>query len=221
MSFHRVQYLLFDLDGTLLDSLPGIDFSMKQACQSVGIPEIKANLRSLLGPPIRTILSKAVPTEDRALLDRLEAAFRISYDTEGWQKTTCFEGALEALQEFREDGRRLFVISNKPRPIALRILEHEGMLALFKAIYTPDSRVPPFGSKEEIIKGFLTEQGVSPSECLMVGDTMEDVAAAAANEMPVVFMEHGYGEAEPAVPNEMRFLGFHDFRICLTMESAR
>ena len=52
--------ILFDLDGTLLDSLPGIAFSVREACRMVGLPEPKINLRSLLGPPIRTILSRAV-----------------------------------------------------------------------------------------------------------------------------------------------------------------
>ena len=139
--------ILFDLDGTLLDSLPGIAFSVHEACRMAGLPAPKIDLRSLLGPPIRTILSRAVPTDDPVLMDQLEKAFRISYDTEGWRKTSCFDGAQPALRMMKAEGQRLFVVSNKPRHISLRILEREGLLPLFERIYTRDSRTPALASR--------------------------------------------------------------------------
>lgn len=186
--------LLFDLDGTLLDSFPGIAFSVGKAFHAAGLPEPKIDLRELLGPPIRTILSHAVPTDDPVLLDRLEQAFRISYDTEGWRKTSCFEGAKAALETMKAEGHRLFVVSNKPRHISLRILEREGLVQFFERVYTPDSRAPAYSSKHEMLLEFFNEYGVSPLDCLMVGDTMEDAAAAATAEVEFVYMTHGYGD---------------------------
>lgn len=214
--------ILFDLDGTLLDSLPGIAFSVQEACRMVGLPVPKVNLRTLLGPPIRSILSRAVATDDPALMDRLERAFRTSYDTEGWRKTSCFDGALAALGMMKADGRRLFVVSNKPRHISLKILEREQLLPLFEQIFTRDSRIPAC-SKQEILDEFLSEYGVSSADCLMVGDTMEDALAAAAAGIGFVYMTHGYGELThaPSIPIAHKLDSFSQFWQLMTQEPVR
>src|ERR1700721_2374605 len=204
--------ILFDLDGTLLDSLPGIAFSVQEACRMVGLPEPKINLRSLLGPPIRTILSRAVAADDPALMDQLEQAFRTSYDNEGWRKTSCFDGAQATLGMMKAGGHRLFVVSNKPRQISLKILEREGLLPLFERIYTRDSRTPACTNKE-MLRQFLSEYDVSSPACLMVGDTMGDATAPAAVGMGFVYMTHGYGELaqSPSLPIAYKLDRFPQF----------
>ena len=215
-------YILFDLDGTLLDSLPGIAFSVREACRMVGLPEPKINLRSLLGPPIRTILSRAVANDDLALMDQLEQAFRSSYDTEGWRKTSCFDGAQATLGMMKAGGHRLFVVSNKPRHISLQILEREGLLPLFERIYTRDSRTPAC-TKQEMLHEFLSEYGVSSPDCLMVGDTMEDATAAAATGIGFVYMTHGYGELAQtlSIPIAYKLDSFSQFLQLMTQEPVR
>jgi phosphoglycolate phosphatase len=203
--------LLFDLDGTLLDSEPGISFSIHAACQTAGLPSPRQDLRAFLGPPVRTILGRLFENAEPALLDKLEAAFRASYDTEGWQKTSCFPGAHEVLDALQSAGHRLFVVSNKPRQISLRILSHLRIRAFFEQIYTRDSRSPPYSNKEEIIRELLQEQRVSPSDCLMVGDTMEDVSASVANRIDTALMEYGYGQELSALPVRLRLNKLEDF----------
>ena len=215
-------YILFDLDGTLLDSLPGIVFSVREACRMVGLPEPKINLRSLLGPPIRIILSQAVGTDDPALIDRLEQAFRTSYDTEGWRKTSCFDGVQDTLVMMKAGGHRLFVVSNKPRHISLKILEREGLLPLFEGIYTRDSRTPAC-TKQKMLREFLCEYGASSADCLMVGDTMEDATAAAAAGIGFIYMTHGYGELAqtPSIPIAYKLDSFSQFLQLMTQEPVR
>jgi phosphoglycolate phosphatase len=214
--------ILFDLDGTVLDSLPGIAFSVQEACRMVGLPEPKIDLRSLLGPPIRTILSRAVAADDPALMDRLEQAFRTSYDSKGWRKTSCFHGAQAALGMMKGGGHRLFVVSNKPRHISLKILEREGLLPLFEQIYTRDSRTPAC-TKQEMLRQFLSEYGVSSPDCLMVGDTMEDATAAAAAGIGFAYMTHGYGELaqSPSLPIAYKLDNFSQFLQLMTQEPVR
>lgn len=194
--------ILFDLDGTLLDSLPGIEFSVRAAFAACHLPIPKGSLGALIGPPIRTILSRSGSIMDADMLDQLEQAFRSSYDSEGWSKTVCFPGASRVLLIMRQQGRRLFVVSNKPRHISLRILHAEGVLGLFEAVITRDSRSPAYSGKEEMIKILLAEHRLASKDCLLAGDTMEDAQAAATTGITFAYMTHGYGSLTetPSVP---------------------
>ena len=123
---HLPQAIFFDLDGTLLDSLPGIAFSIEQAFDACGLPMRPIDLVQTIGPPIRTILALAATQASDSDLDLLERAFRSSYDSVGWQKTLLFPGSNLMLQEAHGLGIQLFVVSNKPRHISVKILEREG-----------------------------------------------------------------------------------------------
>jgi phosphoglycolate phosphatase len=202
--------LFFDLDGTILDSLPGVEYSVRAAFDSCGLPLANGGLRQLIGPPIRSILSRVGEIAESKVLDQLESAFRKSYDTEGWRKTVCFPDAHTVLQAAHSLGHRQFVVSNKPRHISLRILENEGMLDLFEEILTSDSRSPAFPGKAEMINLLMTEYGIGADNCLFVGDTIEDAQAAASAGIGFVYMTHGYGEIveTPTLPVAFRCDGF-------------
>ena len=215
------QCLLFDQDGTLVDSLPGIEFAIHRAFQAVGMPSPNVELKQFLGPPIRSIFSALAATGDSALLDRMEAAFRSSYDSEGWQMTRCFTGARETLEALDAEGHRLFMVTNKPRRVTLRILERERLLPLFERIYTRDSRTPPYVSKAEMLRNLLRDCVVSPSQCLMIGDSMEDVNASGAVNIPFALMEHGYGQITHAAPVAMRLFNFSQFLTYSTRGCSR
>jgi phosphoglycolate phosphatase len=191
--------ILFDLDGTLVDSLPGIEFSVREAFGACRLPLPKNNLREMIGPPIRTILSRAGNITDENQLDALERAFRVSYDSEGWRKTVSFPGAYVVLKKLHEQGNRLFVVSNKPRHISLRILERERILEYFEAVVTRDSRSPGYRSKEEMVEVLLAEREIAIEDCILVGDTAEDANAAATAGIKFIWMTHGYGVIQSSV----------------------
>jgi len=188
------QILVFDLDGTLLDSLPGIRHSVEAAFRACGLAVGEVDLRSLIGPPIRTILARmaAKPPSDEEL-DQLERSFRWSYDCEGWKMTPHYDGAAEALRRLQAEGGRLFVVSNKPRHISMKILEAEGTAELFEEIVTKDSRSPLYRDKQEMMRYLLQKWKIAPAGCLMVGDTMEDAEAASETGMEFCLVTHGYG----------------------------
>lgn len=190
--------VLFDLDGTILDSLPAIEASVCAAFVACDLPVPGGSLRELIGPPIRMILGKAGKITDETTLDALERAFRIDYDSTGWQRTICFPGAAHVLQTMHQRGHRLFVASNKPQQVSLRILEKEQLLDVFEAVVTRDSRSPAYAGKEEMIRSLLTERDIALENCVMVGDTIEDAQAAAAVGIRFVYMAHGYGVIDTA-----------------------
>lgn len=215
------QCVLFDLDGTLQDSIPGIEFSVRAAFAAVGLDDKDLDLRRFIGPPIRTILSRVAKTKDPALLDTLERAFRTSYDTEGWRKTPCFPGVLEMLASMKGVSRRLFVVSNKPRHVSCKILEMQGILSHFEQIYTRDSTEPPYASKAGMVKALLADHRLDPQDCVMVGDTMEDAGAAALHKISFIFMEHGYGELSFAQPVLLKLGNFSELMPYLAAENLQ
>lgn len=188
--------VLFDLDGTILDSLPGIEVSVRAAFVACGLNPPKVNLREIIGPPIRTILSRVGDIPEGRVLDALEKAFREDYDTRGWRTTTCFPEAPRVLRIMRERGHRLFVVSNKPQKVSLNILGDEQILDLFEAVVTRDSCIPAYAGKDDMIRSLMAERQIAPEDCIMVGDTAEDAKAAAAAGIGFVHMSHGYGAVE-------------------------
>lgn len=194
--YGEARALLFDLDGTLLDSLPGILHSAMAAFSACGLEACRdADLKKLIGPPIRSILAQmALEPASEEELDALVLAFRKSYDGEGWKMTPHYEGAVEALRTLKQQGRQLFVVSNKPRHISIRILEREGSLGLFDEVVTKDSRQPPYRDKREMMDYLLEKWQLQREDCWMVGDTIEDAEAASHSNIRFCLMSHGYGD---------------------------
>src|SRR5437763_3000725 len=218
---HLPQALFFDLDGTLLDSLPGISFSIQQAFAACGLPMQAIDLGEVIGPPIRTILALAAMQATDSDLNLLERAFRSSYDSEGWQKTLMFPGSSPMLHEACDLGIWLFVVSNKPRHIAVKILEGECVLSLFTAFLTLDSSDPPYQSKAQMIEQLLRAYKLDAARCLMIGDTEEDAIAASEMLVPFAWMAHGYGKIPPSLDVALRINSFPELLPTLVKEFAQ
>src|SRR5690242_19773439 len=101
----------FDVDGTLVDSLPGIEFSVRAALRSTG-KDFDGALAHLIGPPIRQVLRKILKNESDSELDRVEEQFRKYYDSEGWKRSNLYPGVEVTLRELRDQGNQLFVFTN-------------------------------------------------------------------------------------------------------------
>lgn len=209
-----IRHALFDLDGTLVDSLPGIAWSVQEALRANGLAPLSQDLRPLIGPPIRDILAAVSGAADPALLDRLEAGFRSSYDSEGWRRTVCQEAVPDMLWRLLTAGVALWVVTNKPAVVTGRILRELKIGAFFKEIACRDSRTPPFGSKVEILRDLLARRGLDRARCLLIGDTAEDWKAAEVAGIACAIVPHGYGaavlphgHAAPTLPAGCRPIG--------------
>jgi len=187
--------ILFDLDGTLLDSLPGIEASARYAAETC-MPERRVpSLRSLIGPPIGVIFALLWPDLEAERLNRLVNAYRQHYDAQGCLLSELYPGAVQTLDYLRGRGLRLFVLTNKPIAPTSRILKHTGILPVFTDIVSPDSVQPPFKSKTD---GALMLRGrfhLDPHRTLLVGDGVDDAQAAAACGYAFLAVGYGYGEA--------------------------
>jgi phosphoglycolate phosphatase len=200
-----LRHAIFDLDGTLIDSLPGIAWSVEQALAACGLPELSRDLRPLIGPPIRSILATVSGLQDAPALDGLEQAFRTSYDADGWNKTICYEGVPDMLWGLLTRDIGLWVVTNKPSKVSRRILRHLKIDGFFQEITCLDSRTPAYVSKAEALRDLLDRHSLSFTECLLIGDTAEDCQAAVATEVACAIVPHGYG---PSLPPSIPFSCF-------------
>ncbi len=189
---------IFDLDGTLIDSLPGIEQALTAAFATLHRTFPPNTLRPLIGPPIRTIARRLDPTLTDAETLEIERNYRAFYDDDSWKNTRLFPEVESTLKALHRSGHKLFVLTNKPALPARRILDHFALTDLFTAILTRDSSSPAFVSKSAMLAHLLAYHDLDPKHCLLVGDTPEDAAAAHANHLPCVLMSFGYGEIEPA-----------------------
>ena len=189
-----VEAFIFDLDGTLIDSIPGIGSSLAAAFQSIGRVMPVADLRRAIGPQVRIISRRLEPglTDDETLA--IERVYRSLYDTSGWLESSIFEGVTETLGKLQAAGFRLFIATNKPILPTRNTLAHLGMTALFEGIVTRDSSSPHFASKAAMLAHLIATHSLRPAATVMVGDTVEDHEAAEANAVPFVFAEYGYGD---------------------------
>jgi len=188
----KLSNFFFDLDGTLVDSVPGIQWSMEAALRAAGIGTPCPDLRPHIGPPIRSILA-SVTGGAGAMLDQLEAEFRESYDGEGWRRTALMPGAADIVAQLCRAGRDLWVVTNKPGLVSRLILRELGLLGFFREVLSRDSQTPAFANKGQILTNLLQRRCLDKAHSIMVGDTSEDCRAAAEAGIACVLVPHGYG----------------------------
>ncbi len=190
-----VSNAIFDLDGTLVDSMAGIDWSAKTAWESVLPGQACPSFGTLIGPPVREMFCQALPEADSDTIGQLERAFREHYDTDGWRKTTVYPGVVETLSLLVKRGVNCYGVTNKPGLATRRILTYCGLDQYFRVFLSPDSRTPPFSSKLEAVHVLLSQYQLDPRCSVLVGDGVDDACAAAASGLIFAAVGGGYGEA--------------------------
>jgi len=176
----RLESVVFDLDGTLVDSLPGIQYSVDAALQDCGLPPRTDDLRQRIGPPVRNILSSVVGPVEESKLGALERSFRISYDSAGWKHTLLHPGAHQMLYSLHGVGIHTFIATNKPAKPTNLILGELGIAPLFREVVCKDSLEPPYPCKAAMLTSLLDRHALSKRLTLYVGDNREDYDAGLA-----------------------------------------
>jgi phosphoglycolate phosphatase len=207
-----IDALIFDLDGTLVDSLPGIEYAAQVAWETVQPDRPCPPLRPLIGPPIRVMFQRAWPEANADALQALERAFRRAYDTDGWQKTTPYPGVIETLARLSASRRTCLGVTNKPQFATQRILEHCGLKNYFCEFLSPDSREPAFTSKAEAVSALLARYDLACGNTLLTGDSLDDARAAQACGLRFAAFTGGYGQVEQqtSLPIDFKFECFAD-----------
>jgi phosphoglycolate phosphatase len=193
------------LDGTLVDSLPGIAHSLNRALASLGLPEHPlAAVRGFVGNGSRILVTRAAPAgSDAALIDRLENAFKVDYAQTWSTATTLYPGIREVLARLGALGHPLAVLSNKPHPFTTAMVTALFPEVAFAAVLGQRPGIPhkpdPAGMME-----IAAQLGVAPAACWLIGDSTTDLATArnsGARALAVTWGYHDRAVLQAAAPD--------------------
>jgi phosphoglycolate phosphatase len=187
--------ILFDLDGTIIDSAPGITATLTYTFETMGLPvPSPAELLAYVGPPILDSF------RDRAGMSLGEAAealaiYRPRYLESGALNSTVFPGVADVLRAVHAAGIPLSLATSKPETPATLMLSHFRLIEEFDII-TGASDDEVRSSKQDVVAEALvrlTAFGADLSRPVLVGDREHDIEGAAANGVPTIFVDWGYG----------------------------
>ena len=186
--------MLFDLDGTLTDSAPGIKRSLKYALDKLGIygydPEI---LNKFLGPPLVWSFKTYMGLDDDTAVRGL-AEYRRNYNEMGGKYVAeVYPGVEKLLAALKEKGIRLGVATVKPEKTACEVLEHFGLIKYFECVSggQPDERK---ADKKSVIEQALKRIGKAAGEdVLMIGDRVYDIEGGISAGVKTLGVGYGFG----------------------------
>ena len=189
-------YLLFDLDGTVVDSGLGVTNSVIYALKKWGIEvENREKLYVFLGPPLVDSFSEHYGFSHEDSLKCVEY-YREYYDVKGIFENTVYDGIVDVLIKAREMGKKLIIATSKPEEYAKRILDHLGLSKRFDLIAgatMDESR----NEKAGVIRYALKTYGITDtSKIVMIGDRKYDVLGAAENNIETIGVLYGFGDEE-------------------------
>jgi phosphoglycolate phosphatase len=193
---------IFDLDGTLTDSKPGILGCLTNALDAHRIAWT-GPLDWFIGPPAEQSLRRLMPDADEPRRAALLHDYRLCYDATGWAENSVYPGVHAVLQSLQASGWQLFVCTSKREDFAVRILEKFDLSPHFLALYA-DTVGSLHHSKTALLRRLLEEQSLDPRTTYMVGDRNFDIEAARANGVTSIAVTYGYGtlyELESARPD--------------------
>jgi phosphoglycolate phosphatase len=197
-------HLLFDLDGTLVDSFPGISRSINETLATIGRDPVPVDeLRQFVGKRLAVIFSTLLGAGDEALVDRAVEIYRPLFDEVGILDSRVFPGIPEALTTLRGAGHTLQVVTVRSLGSARLVVGHFGLERFFDAVHGPD-RSERSGDKADLVRAALERASADPRDTIMIGDRADDVRAARANGVHAVAVRWGYGaddELRDAAPD--------------------
>jgi phosphoglycolate phosphatase len=188
----EIHHILFDLDGTLVDSSGAIRASLDHALRGMGLvfPDDRP-VERLIGMPLVDIFREEFGVTGEPA-ERAIADYRRHYDAEASSATRVYEHVTESLEALCRAGCRLAVATVKPAPIANKVLSDMGLARYFAGV-AGSSMDHTRRDKGDIIRHALREFGLDPARSAMVGDRAQDIRGARGNGLCAVAVTWGFG----------------------------
>jgi phosphoglycolate phosphatase len=190
--------IVFDLDGTLVDTAPDLVDTLNIILAREGLPPVPfETARNMIGGGARTLIERGLQAEGRpgiaAEVDRLYTDFVAHYGDHLADRSQPFPGAIAAIEQLAARGCRFAICTNKLEWLSVRLLESLGISRHFAAICGQDT----FGVQKphpQILLQTIRKAGGNSGRAVMVGDSITDIEVARAAKVPVIAVDFGYTE---------------------------
>ncbi|MEQ1618023.1 MAG: phosphoglycolate phosphatase [Terricaulis sp.] len=219
--------IVFDLDGTLVDTAPDLVRALNETLDLDGLPHMKLeNVRTLVGRGARALIERAAGlsgvTYSADRLDKLTKEFIDFYRADIARASRPFPGAADALNALTALGVKVAVCTNKRTDLSVQLLEALGLAEFFSAIVGADA-VADKKPHPDHYRAAVSRAGGVARRSLMVGDTIADVAAARAAGAPSIIVAFGYSDvAAESLGADALLRHFSDLTpICRRLLAAR
>jgi phosphoglycolate phosphatase len=198
--------IIFDVDGTLINSIDDILSCLKDAYKDAGVPFNPAGEKLLIGPPPKEIIMNISPNLDDSTVALIVANFRRRYDSSNFPHTTLIDGVESLLMTLNKIGIKMFIVTNKPILPTRQILSKLGIKKYFEDVYTIDLIKGQTLSKSELIKKLIEKYGLTNNNTLVVGDIASDVKAGKDNNILSAGFLGGYGDVGSIIQSEPNYV---------------
>lgn len=179
--------VLFDLDGTILDSSRPVHAAWEEALTGMGLAPLPFDeLHRVIGPPMQVVVPELLAERGRDDASRAELVdrFRTAINAVEVEQAVAYDGVLDVVRRLHGRGRRLAIVTSKPRQSAARVVPALGIDDLFVHLEAPDEAVPE--DKAVTMARAVTALSLDPRDTAMVGDRHHDVDAAASHDIATV-----------------------------------
>lgn len=188
----RGDLVIFDLDGTLIDSSRDIAWSANMVLYSMGYDRLDMEvIKESIGWGVKNLLEKLMPEETPESIDAARLKFLAFYGGHLVVETTIYPGVVEIMEYLKAGGRKMAIVTNKPHALSVAILDELRLSRYFSAVLGGDS-LPNRKPHPEPVMKVLSLLGVAPSASVIVGDSPVDCEAGRSARVGTVGVTYGF-----------------------------
>lgn len=189
----KIRHIIFDFDGTLIDSASSILLSIAHILHQNNI-KLKVKLSTeLIGPPLMNTLELITGIRDADLLETIASKFKIHYDNYGYKQTREYPNITHTLATLNAREILLYVATNKRDYPTKKIISMFGWSPFFSDLYSLDTVIPPFLSKSNLVAYLIDKHSIDPVTAVYIGDHKTDLKVAKDNRLKFAAAGWGYG----------------------------
>ncbi|MDR2642494.1 MAG: HAD family hydrolase [Planctomycetaceae bacterium] len=197
--------VIFDLDGTLCDTIGDIERSLVDTFSRCDypLPDMK---RLRVGPPLAVMIEELLGGNvDRTFVDKIAAEYRENYETSDYGISPLYCGVFELLLKLKSTGKKLAVATLKREASTLRLVKRREIAAFFDTIFCCDTSGKMY-TKDQMLAEIISQLNINPANTIFFGDSVSDIAAGKKNGIATIAVLFGYGDPTDLIASKPDYI---------------